>query len=227
LYESLYLQGFLGQRQSLSSRILVCNEALHAQPVLFRPADDEVESIRLRFMRGSCSDYPVRQRCAARSGSAWSPIDERTRRLTQIRVRVPSHLRELAEDRARRENTTVSEIARDALERALRPQRRDGRVQLELHRALLGKLISDSDGVRALAVRNLAKSRKVVRGDQALGWLNEWQALLDGPPGPLVDVLLGSDEHSVDLRQVSPFAGALSDDERLTAINRAGNHAPH
>ena len=143
----------------------------------------------------------------------------------QIRVRVPSHLRALAQDRARRENTTVSEIAREALEHALRPQRREERVQLELHRALLSKLISDYDTVRALAMRNLAKSRKVVRGDQALGWLEEWQALLDGPPGPLVEVLLGTDEHSVDLRQVSPFAGALNDDERLAAIDRAGSHA--
>lgn len=143
----------------------------------------------------------------------------------QIRVRVPSRLRDLAEDRARRENITVSEIVREALERALRPRRREERVQLELHRTLLGKLISDYQGVRALAMRNLTKSRTVVRGDQALGWLDEWQALLDGPPGQLVDVLLGNDEHSMDLRQVSPFAGALSDDERLTAINRAGSHA--
>jgi hypothetical protein len=46
----------------------------------------------------------------------------------QIRVRVPSRLRELAEDRARHENTTVSEIAREALEVALRPQRREEQV---------------------------------------------------------------------------------------------------
>jgi hypothetical protein len=143
----------------------------------------------------------------------------------QIRVRVPSRLRDLAEDRARHEDTTVSEIAREALEVALRPQRREERVQLELHRALLGKLISGYEGVRALAMRNLAKSRAVARGDQAVGWLDEWQALLDGPPEQLVDVFLGGDEHSVDLRQVSPFAGALSDEERLAAIRRAGNHA--
>lgn len=143
----------------------------------------------------------------------------------QIRVRVPSRLRDLAQEHARRKNTTVSEIAREALERALRPQRREERVQLELHRALLSKLISDYEGVRALAMRNLARSRNVVRGDQAVGWLDEWKALLGGPPERLVDVLLGEDEHSVDLRQVSPFAGALSHDERLAAIGRAGHHA--
>ena len=139
----------------------------------------------------------------------------------QIRVRVPSHLRELAEARARRERTTVSEVAREALERELRPQRREVRVQLELHRALLGKLISDQGRIRRLAHRNITKSRSLVRGDQARGWLDEWEALLDGRPERLVDVFLGEDEHSIDLRQVSPFAGALSDEERLAAIQRA------
>jgi hypothetical protein len=143
----------------------------------------------------------------------------------QIRVRVPAHLRDLAEARARREHTTVSEIAREALERALRPQRREERVQVELHRALLGKLITDVDRMRKVAHRNLAKSRSVVRGEQARGWLDEWDALVDGPPERLVEVFLGEDEHSIDLRQVSPFAGALSDKERLTAIRRAGGHA--
>jgi len=143
----------------------------------------------------------------------------------QIRVRVPVRLRELAEERARREKTTVSEIVRDALEQALRPRRREERVQLELHRALLANLITDPERVRALAQRNLAKSRTLVRGDQARGWLDEWRRLLDGPPEQLIDVLLAESEHAIDLRQVSPFVGALGDAERLTAIQRANSHA--
>ncbi len=134
-------------------------------------------------------------------------------------------LRERAEDRARREHTTVSETARGALTKELQPNRREQRVQLALHRTLLGKLIDDHDVVRALAVRNVAKSRSVVRGDEAHSWLDEWEALLDGPPGPLVDVLLGEDEHSIDLRQVSPFAGVLSERERLAATRNASGDA--
>lgn len=99
-------------------------------------------------------------------------------------------------------------------------------MQLELHRALLGKLIRDYEGVRALALHNLNRARIVVRGDQALGWLDEWRELLEGPAEQLVDVLLGDDEHSVDLRQVGPFAGALTHDERVAAITRAGSRAP-
>jgi hypothetical protein len=146
------------------------------------------------------------------SGSGDSP---------QIRVRVPSQLRDLADARARRERTTVSEVARKALERELRPQRREVRAQLELHRALLGKLIEDRDLIRRLAHRNITKSRSLVRGHEAQGWLDEWKTLVDGPPEDLVDILLGEDEHSIDLRQVSPFAGALNDEERLAAIQRA------
>jgi hypothetical protein len=218
--------GFLGPRQSLPGRILVCNEpsrreARHLQTSRRQSPNNSWYVLGVSSTVTTRSDGAAPREAVRRGRRSMSERGDSP----QIRVRVPAHLRELAEDRARRENTTVSEIAREALERALRPQRREERVQLELHRALLSKLISDYDGVRELAMRNLAKSRKVVRGDQALGWLDEWQALLDGPPGRLVDVLLSTDEHSIDLRQVSPFAGALSDDERLAAIDRAGSHA--
>lgn len=167
--------------------------------------------------RGATASAVVRRGRRSMSGSGDSP---------QIRVRVPAQLRDRAEARARREQTTVSEIAREALQRALGPQRREERVQLELHRALLSKLISDFEGMRRLAHRNIAKSRRVVRGYQAQGWLDEWAALVDGPPQRLVEVFLGEDEHSIDLRQVSPFTGALSEEERLEAIRRARSDAP-
>lgn len=64
-----------------------------------------------------------------------------------------------------------------------------------------------------------------MRGDLAQQWLDEWEALLDGPPERLVHVFLGEDEHSIDLRQVSPFAGALDESERLAAIARANADA--
>jgi hypothetical protein len=50
---------------------------------------------------------------------------------------------------------------------------------------------------------------------------DEWAELIEHPGARLVDVFLGEHEHSVDLRQVSPFAGALSEEERLAAIKRA------
>jgi len=151
------------------------------------------------------------------SGSGDSP---------QIRLRVPAELRSRADALATREGKSISELAREALESRLDSpvERREVAVQLELHKALLAKLIHVDD-VRELARRNIAKSRKVVRGSQAQTWLDEWERLLDGRSIELVDVFLGTDERSIDLRQVSPFAGALSDDERLAAIRKGRAHA--
>jgi hypothetical protein len=64
-------------------------------------------------------------------------------------------------------------------------------VRLELHKALLAKLIDLGD-VRELAHRNIARSLKTVRGSQAQAWLDEWERLLDAPPSELIDVFLGT-----------------------------------
>jgi hypothetical protein len=140
----------------------------------------------------------------------------------QIRVRVPAELRARAEAAASREGKSISELAREALESRIDDvaERPEVLVQLELHKALLVKLI-DLDLLRELGHRNIARARSTVHGPQADGWLDEWERLLEGPPINLVDVFLGADERSIDLRQVSPFAGALSDDERHAAIRRA------
>ena len=60
-----------------------------------------------------------------------------------------------------------------------------------------------------------------VHGSQARGWVEEWSEALDGPTGQLVDLLVRQDEHGIDMRQVSPFAGVLSDEERGSAIRKA------
>jgi hypothetical protein len=147
----------------------------------------------------------------------------------QIRVRVPAELRARAEAIADREHKSISELAREALEARVEASaaRPEVLVQIELHKALLAKLIGDLGEVRTRARRNLARSRSVVRGRQAQDWLDEWSRLIDGPPSELVEVFLGEDEHSIDLRQVSPFAGVLSEDERKAAIRRARTHASH
>lgn len=153
----------------------------------------------------------------------------------QIRVRVPADLYELVELRADEQGTTVSGLVRTALADHLRPApdtaisapiRVEERVQWELHRALLRKIV-DIEQLRTLARRNIAKSRKIARSEQAQRWLDEWATLLDGPVEQLVWAMLRSDDHGVDLRQMSPFAGALDQDERIAAIKRARSRASH
>jgi plasmid stability protein len=162
-------------------------------------------------------DHPVRRRGRqSLNGAGDSP---------QLRVRLPDELRAALTRRAAHEGVTVSELARQILGAAATETRPENRVQLELHRALLGKLLGDLGPVRELARANLDRMRASVRGAQAQAWLDEWAELVDDPGPRLIDVFLGEDEHSIDMRQVSPFAGVLTQDERLAAIERARSHA--
>lgn len=101
--------------------------------------------------------------------------------------------------------------------------RRDERVAYELHRALAKRLIDDPDAVLAVVPDNLAKMRTKTHGGHAHEFLDKWERLAKGPLGGIIDVALGTDERSIELRQHSPFAGALTDDERLEAIARASS----
>jgi hypothetical protein len=143
----------------------------------------------------------------------------------QIRVRVDAALRRRAEEEARRRGLTVSMLTRQALEERLNPTRREERVQLELHKAVVGHLLTDLEGVRAQARTNLDRGGSAVHGATGRAWLAQWRTLLDGDPAEMLQVMLREDEYGIDMRQVSPFTGVLSDDERLTAISRAAARA--
>lgn len=100
-------------------------------------------------------------------------------------------------------------------------ERREEQVQYRLHRALVDRLLRDPGDYKDVARKNIARSRELVRGTVAHGWLDEWERLAEGPLDELLDVCLRPDEHGVVMRQVSPFAGLLSDDERVAAIRQA------
>ena len=93
---------------------------------------------------------------------------------------------------------------------------RADRRSLALHGRVLDHLLRDPEGVRARARRNLA----VIRGanPNAGPWLDEWAHLLQGPIHELASALIATDEHARALRQSSPFAGVLTQEERLEAL---------
>lgn len=100
--------------------------------------------------------------------------------------------------------------------------RREDRVTLELHRAVAVKLLQNPTAVLAVVPENLAKLRAGVRGEAARSWVDEWTELTQGfRIGALVDVMLGTDQRSRDMRQASPFLGVLDHTERIDAIRRA------
>lgn len=110
-----------------------------------------------------------------------------------------------------------------ALARSRRPamERREDRVAWELHRAVVDHLRTEPGRVKAAAARHIARMREVRRSSLAEGWIDEWEALLSGPERPLVERMLATDERSTDMRQMGPFIGVLSQDERLIAIRKA------
>lgn len=99
--------------------------------------------------------------------------------------------------------------------------RPEQRRSYELHRDVARKLIDTPDEVLAVVPGNVERMRQHVHGPMAHAWLDEWLTLSRGPLGDLLGAMLAIDQHSIDLRQVTPFAGVLTRQERLAAIDRA------
>lgn len=111
--------------------------------------------------------------------------------------------------------------ARTAPEFRNRLERREDRVTLELHRAVAMKLIADPDTVLSKVASEARRIEVNLRG-RAVDDLAEWVALAQTRRlDLLIALMLGTDHKAVNMRQVSPFGGILSDDERMTAIGRA------
>lgn len=95
----------------------------------------------------------------------------------------------------------------------------DQRRSLRLAYAVAGRLATDPEGTLALAHANLARLRaRHTRGRTAV-WLQQWQDLLDGPLDDLLEVLTAPGQRARELRQNSPFAGVLSEDERQAVLS--------
>lgn len=103
-----------------------------------------------------------------------------------------------------------------------RLERREDRVALELHKAIAKKLIDDPEAVLSLVPANLERLRHRVQGNAMEQLLEYWQELTSTQTiGPLIDVMLGGSSVSCTMRQTSPFAGVLTEEERLAAIDKA------
>jgi hypothetical protein len=74
-----------------------------------------------------------------------------------------------------------------------------------------------------MARSNLQTMRDAARG-QAKRWLDEWEGLLDGPLDELLTQLTSRSPKGRELRQNSPFAGVLSNEERRRVLDAWGSH---
>lgn len=118
--------------------------------------------------------------------------------------------------------TAGAEASKAVTPRELRPEELKS---LWLHRAVLNKLMNDPERVRKQALSNITRWSTAHRPDsKALEYLLEWEKLLlSASDDALASVLTSRDEHAVELRVNSPFAGVLTDDERMTVLDFARN----
>ena len=89
---------------------------------------------------------------------------------------------------------------------------------LALHESVAFHLRQRPREVVRLAHENIALMRSVDTEQHSKVYFDEWQRLLDGPTDVLIAVAVSTDQSSRDLRQCTPFAGVLSDDERLDVL---------
>ena len=100
-------------------------------------------------------------------------------------------------------------------------ERREDRVALELHRAVARQLVDRPDDVLDRVPENVRRMRPRVRGG-AVALLEVWSDLAARREiGRLVDVMLSPSLRAIEMRQISPFAGVLSEEQRARAIERA------
>lgn len=92
----------------------------------------------------------------------------------------------------------------------------EDRRSLAVSRAVARRLVADPDRVIATARQNIERMRAAASHEHA--WIDIWEGLLDLGPAYVAALLASKDQFARDLRQSSPFAGVLSEDERADAV---------
>jgi excisionase family DNA binding protein len=110
-------------------------------------------------------------------------------------------------------------VRRADIDALLRPKpTRDQLKALWLHRAVAGRLVTDPDAVLAKARTNLDRLRQVHPDGMTAVWLDRWQVILDGGIEGVIEVLTSGDPYAIELRQNSPFAGVLTEQDRQAVL---------
>lgn len=100
---------------------------------------------------------------------------------------------------------------------------RDERRSLWLAYVVAGKIAVEPDRTIADALGHLNEMRPNARG-QAKKWLDEWDRLLRGSVDRILAALIDRSLRGRELRQNSPFAGALTEQLRRKALDEWRSH---
>jgi transcriptional regulator with XRE-family HTH domain len=96
---------------------------------------------------------------------------------------------------------------------ARRRARREARSRA-LAAAVATLVDQDFETARELALDNVTRMESVTGSNRSRRYLAEWRRLLDDGPGAVRRALLDRSEHGHDMRQMTPFAGLMTDRER-------------
>lgn len=119
-------------------------------------------------------------------------------------------------------------IRREDVEALLHPKQQLTRDQLKalwLHGAVVGQLVTNPDEVLSKARANLDRLLQQHRGTMTEIWLMRWKDTINQGAKAVLEALTSQDPDGVELRQNSPFAGVLSEQQRrqvLEAFRRFG-----
>ncbi|MFG2039219.1 helix-turn-helix domain-containing protein [Dactylosporangium sp. NPDC048998] len=118
---------------------------------------------------------------------------------------------------------THRRIRRADIDAILQPSMtRDQLKALWLHRAVAGRLVAHPEEVMAKALANLQKLRTVHPDGMTATWLDRWRELFRRGLEPVLETLTALTPEAVELRQNSPFAGALPETERHAVLAAFG-----
>jgi excisionase family DNA binding protein len=113
-------------------------------------------------------------------------------------------------------------IRQEDVEVLLRPSQQLTRDQLKalwLHRAVAGSLVTNPDEVLDKARANLDRLLRQHQNTMTEMWLRRWQDTIDAGAEAVLEVLTSQDSDAVEMRQNSPFAGVLSEPQRLQVLD--------
>jgi len=102
--------------------------------------------------------------------------------------------------------------------------RREEARSLWLNQVVAGKLVQDPDTVLGLARDNLTRFMRVHPEGMSAYWLRRWRDVLDQGADAVLAALTSTSKEGIDLRQNSPFAGALPEDERQRVLKAFANY---
>jgi excisionase family DNA binding protein len=107
----------------------------------------------------------------------------------------------------------------EALRTRTRRLTRDQQRSLWLSHAVAGHLVRNPRDVLNKARRNLERTMAGSARGSAAVWLKQWRTLLDGSIEDVLEALTSRSPRSRELRQNSPFAGVLTDNERRAVLD--------